>query len=172
MRSPSAKAIHLATMVAAGGLAVLVACAKPSPTPEKVTKPTHPTIDSTLRDEILSLESDVRRWRVELGLKPQPVSHAPSNGRAKEVCEGLTECKDPCNLAGAICQNADRICDIAREDGSDWARDKCRDAKRSCEEAREVCGCCERRQQNGLLRSQPCAPPPSIPEAPEPAPTD
>lgn len=152
--------LHLATLLAAGGFAVVIAaCAAKSeaPGPNTVNGP------PPAADEILALENQMSNWRVELGLKPRPVS-ADNGAVAAEVCEGLTECKDPCKLSEAICQNAERICDIAKSDGGDWANNKCRDAKRSCKEAREVCTCCERRQQNGLLRQpQPCAAPPPAP---------
>jgi hypothetical protein len=153
-------------LFAAGGLAVLVACAQQGKGPETITGVEPPRLP-TPQDEILSLESEMSKWRVELGLKPRPVTHVVANGDADEVCEGLTECKDPCNLAEAICQNADKICEIAEDTGDDWSRDKCRAAKLSCAEAREVCTCCEKRQENGLLRGNPCAPTQPAADQPE-----
>lgn len=148
--------VPLATLAAAATAALVVACAAPKqPAPVKTQLP--PTTPD--REEILDLESEMRQWRVELGLKPSPVGALAANGAAAEVCEGLTECKDSCKLAEAICQNKDRICDIAQRLDDDWADSKCEDAKRSCSEARQVCDCCEKRQRNGLLPAQPCAPP-------------
>lgn len=143
--------VHLATLGAAAGMALLVACAASTTVKERQASPIPD------REEILDLESEMRQWRVELGLAPSPAG--AFNGAVAEVCEGLTQCKDACKLADAICQNKDRICDIARRLADDWATGKCESAKRSCSEARQVCDCCEKRERNGLLPSQPCAPP-------------
>jgi hypothetical protein len=52
-------------------------------------------------------------------------------------------CTDTCTLADSICENADTICKIAKELGSDpWANGKCAGAETSCEKARaKCCGC-------------------------------
>lgn len=149
---------HLATLLAGAGMvAVITACAAQQPASQPDT--THELPRATPdREEILRLESEMRQWRVELGLKPSPAGAMAANGAAAEVCEGLDECKDACKLAEAICQNKDRICEIARDLSDDWATNKCEDARRSCDEAKVVCDCCKQRERNGLLPAQPCAP--------------
>jgi len=49
-------------------------------------------------------------------------------------------CGDVCNLGNHICDNADKICELAAELAPDaWAQGKCEDGKRSCEAARTHC---------------------------------
>ena len=144
------------SLLVAGASLVVAACATPQRTTKDADRGLPPMTSD--RQEILDLESEMRQWRVELGLKPSPATPLAANGAVAEVCEGLTQCKDSCKLAEAICQNKDRICDIAGKLDDDWATNKCEDAKRSCSEAREVCECCQKRERNGLLPAQPCAP--------------
>ena len=65
---------------------------------------------------------------------------------AQRVCQAQvpSTCNDVCNLADAICDNAERICEIAAELGSDdkLGQEKCASAKASCREAKQRCCSC------------------------------
>lgn len=52
-------------------------------------------------------------------------------------------CTDTCTLATSICNNQQKICDLARQlEGDDWAAGKCETARASCKAANErCCGC-------------------------------
>ncbi len=52
-------------------------------------------------------------------------------------------CTDTCKLSDSICDNAVKICDIAKELGNDaWANEKCASGTSSCETAQgKCCGC-------------------------------
>ncbi|MEJ7597601.1 MAG: hypothetical protein WKG01_06800 [Kofleriaceae bacterium] len=52
-------------------------------------------------------------------------------------------CTDSCQLADSICDNAGKICSLAKELEPDpWASDKCSSATASCEAARTRCCSC------------------------------
>jgi hypothetical protein len=53
------------------------------------------------------------------------------------------KCTDTCSLAGSICTNQQKICDLAQQlDGDEWAAGKCDSARASCKAAHEkCCGC-------------------------------
>ncbi len=52
-------------------------------------------------------------------------------------------CSDICTLAGSICDDAKRICDLAAQlAGDDWAAEKCESGRLSCEKASERCCNC------------------------------
>jgi hypothetical protein len=105
------------------------------------------------RDEITALWAQTRDWRREAGMELEPDGDAVvqmermSVRGAAAVCEPPPSppdgCVDVCGLADAICDNAERICDLAGElKGDDWAAGKCSDAKASCREATQRCCSC------------------------------
>lgn len=106
------------------------------------------------RDEILTLWTQIRDWRMraKLPVDPSPGSMHQFAPRplpdAKNVCpEDLVApktCDDVCSLGEAICDNAERICKLADELGKDdrFAQEKCASAKASCGEAKERCCIC------------------------------
>ncbi|HSR97761.1 MAG TPA: hypothetical protein VLM79_11960 [Kofleriaceae bacterium] len=52
-------------------------------------------------------------------------------------------CKDVCTLSTSICNNQQKICDLARQlVGDDWAANKCESARGSCKAANESCCTC------------------------------
>lgn len=129
---------------------LLFGCAGKAPAPSQAPAASEaPEPAAPIRQPAIGeLDAEIRQWRVELGLSPQPPTTAAA-GDVAEICGGLTECKDPCNLADKICENADKICEIAGDVGDPWAAQKCDDAKRSCDDARAICTCCEK--QGGSL---------------------
>ena len=102
----------------------------------------------------------IERWWAEIegarqraGLPPEldgnmaeRMSEA-SMDEARAVCERPDDptvlCRDVCQLADSICDNAENICRLAGElDNDTWATNKCRQARTSCAEAGErCCGC-------------------------------
>lgn len=132
----------LAAAVAAGALV-------PSCT-SRSQEPSYAYVDAS-RDEIRALWRQIRDWRVEGGLEPDPQSHviratdshAVGALRACPATPETDRCRDVCDLKDAICDNAERICELAREVGNDpWSAEKCASAKASCKEARERCCRC------------------------------
>lgn len=52
-------------------------------------------------------------------------------------------CTDACTISTSICNNQQRICDLAQQlAGDDWAANKCTSARASCQSARASCCSC------------------------------
>jgi hypothetical protein len=52
-------------------------------------------------------------------------------------------CTDVCTLSTSICNNQQKICDLAKQlPGDDWAANKCESARASCKAANELCCTC------------------------------
>lgn len=106
------------------------------------------------RTEIIALWTQIRSWRLDakMSLDPAPDSLLGVRGQtvqvAQRVCQAQvpTTCNDVCNLSDAICDNAERICEIAAELGPDdkLGVEKCESAKASCREAQQRCCRCSR----------------------------
>jgi hypothetical protein len=116
----------------------------------RAAEPTYAEVDKS-RDEIRALWLQIRDWRVEGGMGADPQSHVIRATdsypvRALRVCPAAPEterCQDVCDLKDAICDHAERICELSREIGDDpWSAEKCASAKASCKEARERCCRC------------------------------
>lgn len=106
------------------------------------------------RNEISNLWTQIRGWRHEAKMDLDPstqlmqVLRGKSVGDAKMVCKAnQTEspaCSDICSIADAICDNAERICELADDlgKGDSFGQEKCTSAKASCREAKQrCCGC-------------------------------
>jgi hypothetical protein len=119
-------------------LGAIAACASPQ-------RPSAWEERSWRAQEILTLESQIRDYRRQLGLQPNPdrfYFQAPIPLRTPAA--GTDECRDVCDLARYICGAKDDICRIAGELGDDpWASGKCEKAKASCREANQRCKDCE-----------------------------
>lgn len=105
------------------------------------------------KEEVQDLWMQIRDWRVANGMsadpgEPAPPSAVPKLRKCSVEREPTTEvCQDTCSLKDAICDNAERICDIAGELGNDpWANEKCKSGKASCQEATEKCCECTARE--------------------------
>jgi hypothetical protein len=141
--SPSAAVLGLLT-----GAAIafgLVACAGTQ----------RPEAPDVRRNEILQYLGQIQEWRREAGWSVDPAIPLNHPGLLKRsvpeirVCPNDPDpddatCQDTCKLKDAICDNAEKICDLADELGEDdsWASDKCKSAKASCKEATEKCCDC------------------------------
>jgi hypothetical protein len=52
-------------------------------------------------------------------------------------------CKDACTLSTSICDNQQKICDLANQlAGDDWAAGRCEHARASCQAAHDSCCSC------------------------------
>ncbi|HEX7837935.1 MAG TPA: hypothetical protein VF469_10760, partial [Kofleriaceae bacterium] len=57
--------------------------------------------------------------------------------------QASARCKDACTLSDSICNNQQRICDLAKQlAGDDWAAGKCTSARASCQAAHASCCSC------------------------------
>jgi hypothetical protein len=128
-------------------IAIAVACGGPNRNVELMKQ--------DKRTEIIALWTQIRSWRLdaEMPLDPAPKTVFEMRKQtvqgAQRVCQAQvpTTCNDVCNLADAICDNAERICEIAAELGPDdkLGQEKCESAKGSCREAKKnCCGCSDR----------------------------
>jgi hypothetical protein len=108
------------------------------------------------KQDITKLWNEIRDWRVEKGMTPDPLIDLTKRPEiiqspvakirqcpTEEEPPKTDECTDVCTLKDDICDHAASICRIADQLGDDvWAREKCRSAKASCKEATDkCCGC-------------------------------
>lgn len=105
-------------------------------------------------NEITALWTQIRDWRREARMDLDPSPATTLQWRGRSVPEAARACPDDhqvpqscgevCNLADAICDNAERICIVADELGKDdyLAQEKCTSAKASCREAKQRCCNC------------------------------
>lgn len=101
------------------------------------------------KKEISDLWLQIRQWRVQAGMKTEPIVDVkdpalqmavPQIRTCSEPQPTTDSCQDTCSLKDAICDNADSICRIAGELAGDaWADEKCQNAKASCKEATQRC---------------------------------
>jgi len=143
--------VRAATLAAllGGAMFATLACSGPGRSVE--------LIKQDKRTEIIALWTQIRSWRLDAGmdLEPHPDSLLGVRGKsvkkAQLVCQAQvpTPCNDVCNLGDAICDNAERICDIAAELGPDdkLGVEKCESSKASCREAKQRCCSCAEKQK-------------------------
>lgn len=128
--------------------ALAIGCAGKAPArapAPSATEPAVPTRQPTpTATTIEQLDAEIRQWRTELGLAPQPLTTVDVD--VAGVCGDLTECQDPCTLADKICENADKICAIASDLNDPRATQTCERARKSCSDARAICECCEKQR--------------------------
>jgi hypothetical protein len=96
------------------------------------------------RAEIERRYADVEKQRDAMQLpEPQissplaPTGANPMTSQPKstdQTCKPAKNdtCTQSCELSDSICENAQRICDLAAEMKSEWAYDKCAKAKSTC----------------------------------------
>lgn len=145
-------------LVLGGALgAVLVACAGQPKSARAVG-------DTDLRkEEIQDYWMQIRDWRVELKLRPDPqmIPQPPAVTRSEPKCETVKKpatpvCQDTCTLADGICDNMESICRIAKQlEGDAWAEGKCQSARASCEEARQACCACTVQEESSAAPAPP-----------------
>jgi hypothetical protein len=118
--------------------------------------------EDTRPAEILTLWSEIRKFRVDagMGVEPHPTTMMQMTKQtvkqAESVCpEGHQvpkSCDDVCSLADAICDNAESICKIADDLATAWAHDKCTSAKASCREAKQRCCQCSETDSKASIK--------------------
>ena len=137
--------------------AATIGCGGAAGTKIADSEPLSPPHDPTA--EIAQLWTQIRGWRSAAGLEPSEPSasvkaeamatalptprSATCPGNQQRPATSSKRCRDVCNLANAICDNATRICELSRDlPNNAWARDKCASAKASCHQARKRCCQC------------------------------
>jgi hypothetical protein len=121
---------------------------------------------SLKKHEITELWTQIRGWRHEAHMDVEPPPFLIRSLRDKSVRQAAMACPDShvppktctdiCDLADAICDNAENICSIAGEMPDDtWARQKCDSAKASCKEAKQLCCGCDDDPLAGTLEVAP-----------------
>jgi hypothetical protein len=148
--------------------------------------PKQPPEGPRKQNEIQTLWTQIRDWRLEAGL---PVDQSPSEliavgpmtvQQVQQICPENhavpQACSDVCSLADAICDNAEQICILAGELGphDTWAQDKCTSAKGSCRAAKKKCcgKCSETKVDPPLMFPKPATKPAPAPATPPSAPKD
>ncbi len=109
---------------------------------------------SPQHDEIARLSQQIAEQRSTLGLAaPPPHLMTPetpmtpmtpmTGGNAGCVRSAASTCAQSCTLSDTICENAKKICDIAKQlPGDTWAQDKCSEGAATCDQARAACCAC------------------------------
>lgn len=119
-----------------------------------------PVVGSPPHEEIARLEAEID---AELARRSLPAAAPPSCSGASctatsdaipmgtfQRVEGPSckapvneTCKDSCTMSDSICKNAERICTIAKQLGSDaWANEKCVKGTESCSQSQKLCCSC------------------------------
>ena len=136
----------------AAATSVVVACAssmsqsRPGAAPEAQTGAPagspHEQIDA------LSQEIDQQRAQLKLPATPHamtPMVATGSNVPPTVACvrNPSAVCSQTCQLSDSICDNAKKICDIAKQlPADDWAAKKCSDGNETCSAAKTQCCDC------------------------------
>lgn len=112
------------------------------------------------RDQIVVLETQIDAEMTQLGLNPTPQPVCPDGTCSASAAEPMTvtpsaqdttckpgksdTCTQACTLSDSICDNAGKICELAKELGGDdsFANKTCTRGKASCQASRtRCCGC-------------------------------
>ena len=151
-------------LIAGACCAALLACAAGKPSAVAPVASQHDAgalaPQSSEHDEITRLEAAID---AELTKRSLPAAAPPScsgasclsaagaipMGSMKRVegpsCKAPVNdtCKDSCTMADSICQNAERICTIAKQlDNDAWANEKCVKGSESCTQSNKLCCSC------------------------------
>lgn len=129
-----------------GGLAsaTIVACASQhAQTMPSAAAPQVMPAQSPQHDEIMRLSQEIAAQSRTLGRGEDP-AHPMSGVSTMECARSLAStCTQSCALSDTICDNAKKICDLARElPGDRWAEQKCADGSATCDQARATCCAC------------------------------
>lgn len=133
--------------VAAGAAlsALLVACAAGQKTAAMAPAAT----DAGL-PEGRANHAEIQRLADAIEAQQQGQDLAPWQGDAVPLAElavckppASDKCRDSCTLGDSICDNAKKICDLAKSmPGDAWAASKCDDGTKSCDAAHQRCCDC------------------------------
>jgi len=153
--------VALAALVAAGCalFAGALACGGSRPK-AAASAPSSPAAQSTEdpRAQIEALDRDIASDMTKAHL-PQPAIAACSGPACAAAMSApfatpmttdlqchpaqTPRCTDLCTLSTSICNNQQKICDLAKQlPGDDWAANKCESARASCKASNESCCTC------------------------------
>jgi len=120
--------LRLSVILRAAVVALLVAGCEPgTPPPQRPVS----------ADEIAALSQQIQEWRRAMGPACDPVRVDLLGMAPPDRFASCKENEDACDVALAICDNAEAICTLAAERGNDvWSNDKCVSANRACRDAR------------------------------------
>jgi hypothetical protein len=98
---------------------------------------------SSQRDEITRLSQEIAAEGRTLGRGGDP-AHPMSAASTTECARSMAStCTQSCALSDTICDNAKKICDLARQlPGDAWAEQRCADGSATCDQARAACCAC------------------------------
>jgi hypothetical protein len=102
-------------------------------------------------DQIAALDRKITEQRQKMNLPEPPlVPNAPEAGPAAVMpvaaCPAAPPeaCHDVCTLSDDICDNAGKICELAKNmPGDAWAEGKCASANQTCGQAHDRCCSCQ-----------------------------
>jgi len=108
-------------------------------------------------EQIRQLEAQNNSLSQSLGIQPHVTETGTTDAGTKTTAVDpgrqpqvrpqprASTCSDVCRITTSICNNADRICRIAREKlpDDDWARGRCEAANKSCTAAKARCDKCK-----------------------------
>lgn len=151
-------------LVAGMSLAFVMACAsahKASPSAAGASPssdvPSPSMMPADPHAQITELAKQIELSRGKLGLPPAPVTMAACPGnqcspapeamttQADTTCHPAQSdtCTSSCTLSDSICDNASKICNLAKQlPGDAWASERCTSANASCHDAHDKCCAC------------------------------
>jgi len=148
-----AAACLAAIACAAGGARSSARPAAPSATAMPAAAPGDP------RAEIDALDHEITAELARAQISPPPATcsgatcasqmsepfSTPTPGDPTCHPAASDHCSDACTLSTSICNNQQRICELARQlPGDDWAAGTCTRARTSCQAAHDACCGCVR----------------------------
>jgi hypothetical protein len=155
-------------LVLAAACAALVACsgaqpkaaAPPSAAMQPVERPgdVHAQAHADAHAEIDALDRQIADELARAHVPPPAAPPCTGAGCAAAMSQSFSvqapsdatchpaasdRCTDACSLSTSICNNQQKICDLAQQlAGDDWAANKCTSARASCQAARASCCSC------------------------------
>jgi hypothetical protein len=108
-------------------------------------------LDKEIQDSLAGAQVDRATYDPPTAMAGQalPPPDLRPLGEIRDVCVSTapppsSACGQVCTLGNKICDNAERICNLADKlPGDPWARDRCQSGKRSCEAGRKRCCECK-----------------------------
>jgi hypothetical protein len=150
LRAASAAVALLAVALACGGSRPKTAASAPSAAATEAREEPRAQIEALDR-EIASEMAKAQVAQPAIALCTGPACAAAMSEpfaaptTIDSVCHPAQSqrCKDVCTLSTSICNNQQKICDLARQlPGDDWAANKCESARASCKASNESCCTC------------------------------
>jgi hypothetical protein len=156
--APVALAAGCAALLAVAAL-VGLACGGSRPQAVSAPSPAAAEVREEPRAQIEALDREIASDLARANVAPPAI--APCSGPScaaamstpfaapttiDSVCRTAQSqrCTDVCTLSTSICNNQQKICDLAKQlPGDDWAANKCESARASCKASSESCCTCQ-----------------------------